>query len=73
MKLKFDSVKVTKAQIEGGDFDKVGVLIDGVRVPCSEDTYEEVYEKVVAERDEVWDDLKKYLEKGMNEEGKGGM
>lgn len=47
-------MKVTREQLESGEFDKTGVQINGVKFPCSEDNYEEIYQKLVRQRDKFW-------------------
>lgn len=62
--MRFESMmKVTREQLEAGEFDKSGVQINGVKVECNEDNYEEVYGKLVKQRDIFWSSLSLLMEK----------
>ncbi|EAS01497.1 calpain family cysteine protease (macronuclear) [Tetrahymena thermophila SB210] len=65
MKMRFDSIKTTLQQIEGGDFDKSGIMINGVKYDCSDEaSYKKVYDKIVQERDNLWNALSLFDNQG---------
>lgn len=62
--MRFDGIKPTLSSIESGEFDKSGIMINGVKHECNEDTYQSVYDKIVKERDGLWDSLQQFDNQG---------
>lgn len=64
MKIKYDYLKITKEQLEAGEFDRTGIMIDGITHKCNADTYDTVFEKIIEEREACWQLLGEFIEDG---------